>query len=258
MVLSRFKRWISATFTICIIELHLYKATWLSIIVLDFVFPIGLLIFLLLAGDVAFYSQFLVGIIIFNVYSVAVTKLAHDLSFLRLSRNLSLYATQPLPISAFVAGKGLTTLIELFSALILPIGIGFLTGIIPFSVLSFGQFIRVLVILGVIWVSAMGLGFLIGLKVKHLDAADTLSTLVWLFLTVVPPVIYSVERLPTEIQPIMQIFPTMHQANLLRQALLSNNVVSMVDDALSLGVVYGFLIIILCLMIVGLRRWPED
>jgi ABC-2 type transport system permease protein len=97
-----------------------------------------------------------------------------------------------------------------------------------------------------IWGTMSAIGFFLSSHMLHMRNATQIISFVNVFLAVLPPVFYSIERLPTELQYVAYLVPTTH-ASLILQYIMGFSTPKEWSIALGFGVQITYLILFIVL-----------
>ena len=113
----------------------------------------------------------------------------------------------------------------------------------------------VIVIMLVVWIMSSALGFFLSTFILQSRSAFSVTSLVATLLTVIPPVFYPIEVIPSNIRFLAYIVPTTH-LSILMQSTLGLQQFSLGQLALSWGVLLGYTLVFLALAAFK-ARWRQ-
>jgi ABC-2 type transport system permease protein len=175
--------------------------------------PFSLLFVLFVVSNGQYVHFALAGSLVMSIVGYGLS-LGQDISFYKTEYKIQdIFVASPVSSLTYMTGLALSELLFGLPAL----------GVLAFLVLQFGTSINdiplLLSTILLVWGSMSAIGFFLSSHMLHLRNATQIISFVNVILAVLPPVYYSVTRLPLNLQYIAYLVPTTH-ASLILQSIM--------------------------------------
>ncbi len=210
------------------------------------IFPLGFLFFLGLIVQPALRPQVLVGSLMMEFALLNINVLAQSIGGDKRTRIYDLWVSLPISPVVYVVSTALALLpFSLLSA-----GVTIAIGVLFFGIaVPLGDFGLLLAALLLVWLSTIGIGFLIGVYGRNPRQINSVAQFVGIVMTFFAPVFYPVTALPSLLQYIAYAWPVTWGAILLHSVLVNG----VLEGGVAAGVLAAFTVGWLILIRVGLR-----
>lgn len=191
--------------------------------------------------------QSLVGAIVLTLFFAGI-QIAQSTYFNKhWFRFQDIYVASPVSPLSYAMGLSISTLIGSVPSVVIAMGILLFT----WSVTPAG-FIFLAIVSGLLWLSTIFMGFMIGSSVKDTRRANTLPQALGFLFGFLPPIYYPLDKLPGFIQPLAMLIPTTHGAQLAKYYL---GLITIPDWQLVFG--WAYLLGFTALMAFLAKRWAR-
>lgn len=176
------------------------------------------ILFVLLVVSGGKYSTFAVsGSLVMALVGYGLA-LGQDLAYYKTEYKIQdIFVASPVSPLTYMTGLALSEILFGFPALVVLVSILFYFGF------SFTFLPLLIFVILIIWVSTSAMGFFLSSRMLHMKNATQIISFVNVFLAVLPPVYYTIERLPEWLQYVAYAVPTTH-ASLMIQYSMGLNV----------------------------------
>lgn len=199
------------------------------------------ILFVLLVVSGGKYSQFAVsGSLVMALVGYGLA-LGQDLAYYKTEYKIQdIFVASPISPLTYMTGLALSEILFGFPALVVLVSILFYFG---FSLVFLPLLIFVILI---IWVSTSAMGFFLSSRMLHMKNATQIISFVNVFLAVLPPVYYTIERLPEWLQYVAYAVPTTHASLMIQYSMglsVPENWTIFIGIFVLIGYAAGFLLL---------------
>jgi len=199
------------------------------------------ILFVLLVVSGGKYSQFAVsGSLVMALVGYGLA-LGQDLAYYKTEYKIQdIFVASPISPLTYMTGLALSEILFGFPALVVLVSILFYFG---FSLAFLPLLIFVILI---IWVSTSAMGFFLSSRMLHMKNATQIISFVNVFLAVLPPVYYTIERLPEWLQYVAYAVPTTHASLMIQYSMglsVPENWTIFIGILVLIGYAAGFLLL---------------
>lgn len=199
------------------------------------------ILFVLLVVSGGKYSQFAVsGSLVMALVGYGLA-LGQDLAYYKTEYKIQdIFVASPISPLTYMTGLALSEILFGFPALVVLVSILFYFG---FSLVFLPLLIFVILI---IWVSTSAMGFFLSSRMLHMKNATQIISFVNVFLAVLPPVYYTIERLPEWLQYVAYAVPTTHASLMIQYSMglsVPENWTIFIGIFVLIGYATGFLLL---------------
>lgn len=199
------------------------------------------ILFVLLVVSGGKYSQFAVsGSLVMALVGYGLA-LGQDLAYYKTEYKIQdIFVASPISPLTYMTGLALSEILFGFPALVVLVSILFYFG---FSLVFLPLLIFVILI---IWVSTSAMGFFLSSRMLHMKNATQIISFVNVFLAVLPPVYYTIDRLPEWLQYVAYAVPTTHASLMIQYSMglsVPENWTIFIGIFVLIGYAAGFLLL---------------
>lgn len=199
------------------------------------------ILFVLLVVSGGKYSQFAVsGSLVMALVGYGLA-LGQDLAYYKTEYKIQdIFVASPISPLTYMTGLALSEILFGFPALVVLVSILFYFGF------SFAFLPLLIFVILIIWVSTSAMGFFLSSRMLHMKNATQIISFVNVFLAVLPPVYYTIERLPEWLQYVAYAVPTTHASLMIQYSMGLNvpeNWTIFIGIFVLIGYAVGFLLL---------------
>lgn len=175
--------------------------------------PFSLLFVLFIISD-GQYTQFAIsGSLVMALVGYGLA-LGQDITYYKTEYKIQdMFVASPVSPLTYMTGLALSEILFGFPALLILLFLIFYIGIAWFYVP-----LLIFIIL-IVWISTSSMGFFLSSHMLHMKNATQIISFVNIFLTILPPVFYSIYKLPDTLQYVSYIVPTTHASLMVQYAM---------------------------------------
>lgn len=205
-------------------------------LIVELSFPLTLIFFISLYASEKAVSEALIGAAI-SLMTLSGLALQSDVVWLRVELKFQdMAVASPISPITYMLGLALSELVYSSPAISIIVVLMVVRGMI-----TLGSIFIISLSLILCWLFATSLGFYLSTRVTDLRHVWALSSLLSVLISMLPPVYYSIELLPSWAQKISYIVPTTHAA-LLAKSAVNLTSLTMYDKAISLTILLAWTI----------------
>ena len=172
--------------------------------------PFSLLFILFIIGNGKYTEFAIAGSLIMTLVSYGLS-LGQDISLYKTEYKIQdLFVASPISPLTYMTGLAISQLLFGFPAL------SVLVGLTIMYVQNLVDIIVLFVTIFIIWGTTSSLGFFLSSHMMHMRNATQIISFVNIFITILPPVFYSISIIPEPLQTIAYIVPTTHASILIQ------------------------------------------
>jgi ABC-2 type transport system permease protein len=175
--------------------------------------PFSLLFVLFIISD-GQYTQFAIsGSLVMALVGYGLA-LGQDITYYKTEYKIQdMFVASPVSPLTYMTGLALSEILFGFPALLILLFLIFYIGILWFYVP-----LLIFIIL-IVWISTSSMGFFLSSHMLHMKNATQIISFVNIFLAILPPVFYSISKLPDILQYVSYIVPTTHASLMIQYAM---------------------------------------
>jgi ABC-2 type transport system permease protein len=175
--------------------------------------PFSLLFVLFIISD-GQYTQFaLSGSLVMALVGYGLA-LGQDITYYKTEYKIQdIFVASPISPLTYMTGLALSEILFGFPALVVLLFLIFYIGV---SLLYIPLLIFIILI---VWISTSSMGFFLSSHMLHMKNATQIISFVNVFLAILPPVFYSINKLPEGLQHVAYIAPTTHASLMVQYAM---------------------------------------
>jgi ABC-2 type transport system permease protein len=175
--------------------------------------PFSLLFVLFIISD-GQYTQFAIsGSLVMALVGYGLA-LGQDITYYKTEYKIQdMFVASPVSPLTYMTGLALSEILFGFPALLVLLFLIFYIGVSLFYVP-----LLIFIIL-IVWISTSSIGFFLSSHMLHMKNATQIISFVNIFLAILPPVFYSIHKLPEALQYVSYIVPTTHASLMIQYAM---------------------------------------
>lgn len=220
------------------------------LLILVSLLPLSFFLVFFLIGGKALSTQVLMGILVVFMVNVGIIQLPQLSVTYKVRQLQEMYIASPAGPVVYAASLGLSRL-----AYVSPGVLSLLAYLLYDGVVTPAMLPATLLILAVAWFIGVLMGFTISLLVSDIYKVSMVANLVGMLFSVLPPVYYPLNLVPTQWQWVAMIIPTTHAAQLLRA------INGLAESSLPMMTLHGAALAVTCLICLGIvtrrMKWQE-
>lgn len=175
--------------------------------------PFSLLFVLFIISDGQYTQYAISGSLVMALVGYGLA-LGQDITYYKTEYKIQdMFVASPISPLTYMTGLALSEILFGFPALVVLLFLIFYIGV------SFLYIPLLIFIILIVWISTSSMGFFLSSHMLHMKNATQIISFVNVFLAILPPVFYSINKLPEVLQYVSYIAPTTHASLMIQYAM---------------------------------------